>query len=222
MPLSQADLDVADDPADWLFAPIGVLSHAERDHINLSQAFAFAAYHGLIVICWAKELRGANAMHLNEAEAAALSGSSAGLGHEAAALCHFFIKGAPGMITENVATFNKLANGTPCICHSLTLPDGYDLEEMLDELGENDTFLFLPIAPISVNVIPEIDDALKVKLLADGASLVNGELVVPIHMGKKVEAFVPTSVHSAKQGIPPELKCRGHAWILAWALTDFK
>ena len=63
----------------------------------------------------------------------------------------------------------------------------------------------------------------KAELLRRGATItIDGELVVPILMGKRSEVAKPTSIYAAQVAIPKQLMIKKHQFDLAFAVTDFK
>ena len=204
----------------WNFAPVGVLSHVERDTVNMLQARAFAAHHGLLLIRWRLPLCGANALTLDGSEESEL------YDHEAAGFWGYFVVGAPGILNDNLAVALKLANGTHVTMHSLTMPEECEgLDELIDGLEEGATELELPMPPKSINVVPHsLTPEQRKALLRRGLAWqdVSGEPIVPILLARESEAVATTSLWAATEGIPTSLMVRKHAATLAFALTDYK
>ena len=138
---------LAEDPS-WRFVPMAVLSHIERDTINMIQTREYASHHDLLLIRWKLPLCGANALMLSHEEESNL------YFHEPAGFWAYFVASAPGIINENLAVVLKIANGTHVMMHSLTMPDDVeDLETLINELDDRATELELPVPPKSLNVV---------------------------------------------------------------------
>lgn len=242
-PVSEAAIDackpleVADVLADpsWRFPPIVVLSHIERDELNLAQAREYAKWHGLLLIRWRLELVGANAMTLDGNEVEQLyehRNENSEVRITEAGLWGIFVAGMPGILNSNVAVANKLANGTRVTYHSLTFDaegeEQFDLDEAIQACVEQgDSELVLDrVRPCSINVVPSSlkkadRDELK-RLELGWIDPTTKDVVVPILLKRQREKVTLTSVYAAEVGAPSELEVRIHASSPAFAGTDFK
>ena len=106
--------DLEKDPG-WRFAPVGVLSHLERDTINMHQMEAFAMQFSVPLIKWRLKIKD---------EAAGLSSDLLSkLYDDETNLWGYFVEGAPVMLTETLKSVRKLVNGSPGILDSLSFND---------------------------------------------------------------------------------------------------
>ena len=112
-----SDADVAADAA-WRFAPIGVLSHVERDTINLAQLRAFAAEFNLPLVRWRLELV--------DEEAFGDGSVREQLYEEEPNLYGYFVEGAPVHLLETIKSVRKLVNGSPALLDSLVVGNAAD------------------------------------------------------------------------------------------------
>jgi hypothetical protein len=137
-----------------MFAPIGVLSNAERHAINAAQVKRFAEQHGLPVLRWRrqlfrygpkKSLKAGNSMPADKKNQ--LYDSDPGM-------WAYFVPGAPMMCTEIVNTARKIANGTICVARSLSF-DTAELQAHVAALAaaaQPGEVIDLADRPLSVNV----------------------------------------------------------------------
>lgn len=221
--LSPEDMEADEE---WLFAPIGVLAHCERDNLNVAQLRAFAKAFGLPIFKWKLALGGQDAHlleSLSERDRAAIYSNEV-------ALWGWFVEGCPILLSSTIRSTRKLVNGSPALLDSLSFADGEVPAEVVDayaalaDSGESDEFELVE-PPYSVNVrvsgamwhgVP-LDDLSE---LVD--SLASDAVVVPLLLGKKdVEADL-YHIEAAQHGLPAKLNVRAHTYILAFALTDFK
>ena len=137
--------DLNDDPA-WQFAPTGVLSHVERDYINLSQLHAFAKAFNLPIIRWRCELADGSTLEHHVREDI--------YNHEPN-LWSYFVEGAPVLLLETISSVRMLVNGSPGLLDSLTITNSKDLERMTDAYtaGYDVNMITLDVPPDSVNII---------------------------------------------------------------------
>ena len=143
-PVSRKDLQ---EDAAWHFAPIGVLSHVERDYINYRQLHAFAKAFGLPVIRWKRELVDGAAMDQRIKEDI--------YAHEPN-LWSYFVEGAPTLLVmDTISSVRMLVNGSPGLLDSLTITDGDDLTSlrMAYEVGYNENMTSLLFPPLAVNIV---------------------------------------------------------------------
>ena len=130
------------DDAEWRFAPVGVLSHLERDTINVRQIYAFAKAFNLPLIRWKLEMVGSMA---DEAKLA-------GLYEHEGTLWAYYVVGAPVLLTSTIKATRKLVNGAQGLLHSLSFVGGIVLEEVADAISGGFWEITLDAAPLSVNV----------------------------------------------------------------------
>ena len=205
------------DPA-WRFASIGVLSHVEREEINMKQVRAFAAYYGLPLVKWRKPIDAA------QHEALRVSGTSVdAIYANEAGMWDYYVKGCPAHININVKTSRGLVNGCMAVMDSITLAEGCGtLEELLAGMPADETELELSQPPHTINVVPDLPPDEMAVLVASGLSLDAGRLVVPVPRHPRVLIHKLRSQYSAVHGMPKELKVIRHQLELAFAYTDFK
>lgn len=158
------------------FAKIGVLSNMERHVLNYAQARAFAKRHNRPLVWWRQELTGMAAGWLSADEQEKM------FEVEREGLCFFFVEGAPASITHNIETGRGLVNGCDATLHSLTMPDGFNLDDHVAQHAEVDggvteVFLGRGVAPVSVNAVPHVSPEARAELLGRGVTL-KGESVV--------------------------------------------
>ena len=235
--VSKADL--AADP-EWMFAPVGVLQHVERDVINVAQAKVFARTFGLPLIRWRLEM-------VDEIENKSLLSD---LYEDEDNLWGYFVEGAPVNLTENMASTRGLVNGSAGILDSLSFERGAIPRELqaahalaASKRGVDVVVVDLTEAPLSVNVrvggtrsppgkalgsAPgsvlwhgvELDDlsGLIETVTTDGAQ------VVPLLKSKKVrkEGIALNGIVAAQNNVAEKVQVKVHEYKLAFALTDFK
>eukprot|EP00966_Prymnesium_polylepis_P319841 7376263-Prymnesium_polylepis.1 len=110
-PVSAADR--AADEA-WRFPPIGVLSHLERDTINVAQLRAFAQAFDLPLVKWPLQM-------VDELDDVQLRRE---LYADEPNLWGYFVEGAPVNLIETVKSVRKLVNGSPALLDSLEFEGG--------------------------------------------------------------------------------------------------
>ncbi len=137
--------DLAKDPA-WRFAPIGVLSHVERDTINISQLKSFAKTFNLPIIRWRCELVDGDILQPNIRDE---------LYENEPNLWCYFVEGAPVLLLETISSVRMLVNGTPGLLDSLTLSNTEDIDllERAYNVGYTDDMVTLEKTPLAVNVV---------------------------------------------------------------------
>jgi len=137
--------DMAKDPA-WRFAPIGVLTHIERDAINLEQLKAFAKAFDLPIFRWR--------IFLVDGEHFEPCVRNEIYDHEPN-LWNYFVEGAPVLQLATISSVRQLVNGTPCLLDSLTITNVADREamEIGYQLGYSDDIVTFESTPLAVNVV---------------------------------------------------------------------
>ena len=138
--------DLQEDAA-WHFAPIGVLSHVERDYINYRQLHAFAKAFGLPVIRWKRELVDGAALDQKVKE---------DIYEHEPNLWSYFVEGAPALLVmDTISSVRMLVNGSPGLLESLTIKDDDDLIRirMAYEEGYNESMTSLLFPPLAVNIV---------------------------------------------------------------------
>ena len=134
--------DIAADES-WRFTPVGVLSHLERDTINVAQLEAFARAFDLPLVKWRLEMEDeiGNAELRDELYA------------EESSLWGWFVEGAPVNLTETIKAVRKLANGSPALLDSLEFRDGAVPSELAAALARGGfEVVELAAPPFAVNV----------------------------------------------------------------------
>ena len=106
-PISRSDI-VNDE--EWRFAPVGVLSHLERDTINVRQFYAFAKAFNLPLFRWKLEM-------VDQIEDPV---KLAALYDNEKTLWGYFVEGAPVMLNKTIKATRKLVNGAEGLQHSLS------------------------------------------------------------------------------------------------------
>ena len=214
--------DVQRDEA-WRFAIIGVLSHCERDHLNVAQMRAFAQAFDSPIFKWR--------LDWSEQYAGLLSGlapaTREALYKEEVALWGWWCEGFPILISETIRSTRKLVNGSPALLDSLEwaggVPDQVTAAYATGGFCERE----VPV-PYCVNACVsgtkwhgvELDDiSERVETLVPGEG---GATVVPLMVGKKRVDADLYGIDAAKAGLPSSVEVHQHTYILAAALTDFK
>ena len=207
----------------WRFAPIGVLSHVERDTINHAQLEAFASQFKLPLVRWKLPLvdgEALNAEVLNR------------LYENEPNLWGYFVEGAPVHITANINSVRKLVNGTPGLLHSLILnSEAHEDRAKLAQGYETNTMVTLAKPPRAVNIIvggtPSKPIYWHEVPLEDLSGLIPNdyyaeEQVVPLFTEANDSEEDINSLYAAHQGIAHKLSVKGHGYAIAFAMTDFK
>ena len=214
--------DVEADAA-WRFALIGVLSHRERDALNVAQLHNYAQFHGLPVVRWRRQLDLATA--LGDAPVDEIYDNEPNL-------WDYFVEGAPGLMAENMNPPRHLVNGTPCLFDHLRFAGG-EVPAALEAAYGRGTYgvVTLDEAPeaIVVRVGSTSDDPyywheialpdLREELVA--AADAADQLVV-LTLAAKTDDVEITSAVAATHGVLSKLKTRTFPVMLAFALTDYK
>lgn len=206
----------------WLFAPIAVMSTAERDVLNLSQLRAFAKTFGLVLVRWPKDIVKEAVLGLTKREIETIRNTEP-------VLWNYFVEGAPVNLTETINSVRGLVNGTPAILESLRFNDNkvpIDLARAMEEGGYREITLGYDEIPQAVNVIVGGE-----KILWHGIRLPDlsnhiesdspDQQVIPILVSKSTEIaklmYVDAAIHEIG-----EVTTKQHMYMLAFALTDFK
>lgn len=205
-PVSAADL--AEDPS-WQFAPIGILSHVERDTINLAQLHAFARKFNLPVVRWRLEL--VDDVFKTEAERELLYANEPNL-------WGYFVEGVPVLLTETIKSTRKLVNGSPGLLDSVEARTEADQRVLAAAYahGYDEAMATLDAPPRSVNVIVggtaasprlwhgiPLDDLTGLVPETGAGSNVQ---VVPICPSTNPETVQCLSMYAAQQGIAQRLQ----------------
>ena len=222
--------DVRADPQ-WRFAPIGVMSHIERDTLNFEQLRAFARAFGLPLVKW----RMAMVDRIDDKQ------QRDGLYAAEESLWAYFVEGAPATLTETIKSVRKLVNGSPCILDSLCFQDG-NVPAALEQACRTRGFceVELPEPPLAVNVrvggarsLPgQPPGTARGSVLWHGVELddLNGLIaplcsdaqVIPLLVSPNAETVVLSSSFAAQANIAESVKVRCFQYMLAFAMTDFK
>lgn len=214
------DKDVQNDGA-WRFAPIGVLSHIERDSINHSQLHAFAQFFNLPVICWRHELVDQSFAEEEVREQ---------LFQEEKNLWGYFVEGAPVHLLETIKSVRKLVNGSPGLLDSVVAANEADQSLIRTSYQAGYATVILEAPPRAVNIIvggsKEAPRLWHEVPLEDLSSLlpdyIEGEQIIPVQVSKAAEDAECTSMFAAQEDLPPALKVKQHQYGFAFALTDYK
>ena len=124
---------------------LGVLSHIERDAINLEQLKAFAKAFNLPMFRWRCVLVDGEILE---------AGEVAGLYDNEPNLWNYFVEGAPVLLLSTISSVRKLVNGSPGLLDSLTVANDADRDaiEVAYQVGYSDDIVTLESTPIAVNV----------------------------------------------------------------------
>jgi len=231
------DADVKEDPW-WPFAPTGVMSHIERDEINLAQLETFAAATGRLLVRWPLPLHEADAERIPEDTLRELRA------HEPATLWGYSVVDAPGLLSENYNALRMLVNGTPCLDDSLGFA-GEVPDKLAEAIADGRTgVLTLDEPPDYINVRltggtwhgVQLDGRLRdrvrdVSLARDdgdddgdggGATAGPPDAIIPIPLSKGTEEVALNSLFAVQHGLPTKVRVRTHDRAVAFAVTDFK
>jgi hypothetical protein len=223
-PLSRADVSADEE---WLFAPMAVLTQLERDHWNVEQAKAFAKTFRLPLFKW--KLRIAD-KDIDEK-------LHSGLYEEEPTLWHWFVRGAPVLLTENVKSTRGLVNGTSGVLDSLTFKgEGTDaagddplrvaqLERARDaerQSAEPGGYVGAAIEvprPTAVHIRVGGGKWHGVDMEVTAADIGEpGEPVVPLLEHKDQQTVVLRGAYAAIEGAPEETRVKMHAFMFASGL----
>ena len=233
--------DVAVDPA-WAFAPIGVVSRTERDHINRLQIERFAKFFNLPLVRWRLEL-------YNNAVLADVDDIDDIYDNEPT-LWGYFVRGAPCLLTKQIKSVRRLVNTTPCLMEDLifgeygmpenlaaayetggfqivTLDDTDRPHAVIVRVGntkkknpeKNDpppyTWHGVPLDDISHTLVDFVDRKPSENNFVDNQ-------LVPLLIGSNQNIVKLRSILAATQGVDADPVVRDFPLILAFAITDFK
>ena len=215
----------------WNFAPVGVLSHVERDAINMHQLEAFARAFDVPLVKWPLQM-------VDEIENERLRRD---LYADEPNLWGYFVQGAPIHLTETLKSVRKLVNGSPALMDSLSFRDD-EIPEQLARAYARGGFEVVELdeAPRAVNVriggkqsptgqVPgsapgsvlwhgiELDDLSELI-----TSVTSDAQVIPLLLSKNAEEVELTGLVAATANIAETVMVRLHQYQLAFALTDFK
>ena len=133
-------------------------------------------------------------------------------------LIFYFVRGAPAVVKDNISTSLRLANGTRCLLHSLTLnPESQAEHWNRIEHCQPGEIYWLPDddIPISVNVHFTAFDS---RAWSPDLTLLPDSVVVPLTLSDIGEAKLAKTGKLKKAGV----RIR-HYWVdLAFAVTFFK
>ena len=172
-----SDKDFKEDPSAWQFAVILVTTNRERADFNHIQAINYAKTHGEVVIRWPVEIvswkHKPSILFLKDAMKETI-------------LYHYFVRTAPGFLTENINPSIGLANGTGIQDHSLTFADR-DIQNELENtvsLSQAGDVVTFPHQPASINVLAKDKNG---KVITDWKhpTLLKGMPLVPIIVPRK-------------------------------------
>jgi ubiquitin C-terminal hydrolase len=217
-PLSDADVKA---DQGWVLAPVGAVSNLEVDAINHSQSYTFARETNRPLVRWRSRLtpqseRPVEPQHLE------------GLYEDEPDLWEYFVQGAPVITCGTLKSTRQLVNGTPGLLDSLTLRSGEG--EGVDLYRPGFRVITLDKPPHAVNVRVShafwhgelLDD--KILELLDGGSLDPHIAVVPVFCTdrSKPRNVKLLSLFAAHVGAVDSVFVYSHAYILAFAITDYK
>ena len=137
--------DLEEDAA-WRFAPIGVLSHIERDVINVIQLRAFGKAFNLPIFRWRSEMVLGAALEQSVRDEV--------YNHEPN-LWSYFVEGAPVLLLENISSVRMLVNGTGGLLDSLNITNARDQDRVVIayDTGYSEAMVTLDEPPLAVNVV---------------------------------------------------------------------
>ena len=231
--------DIEKDPL-LCFAPVGVMSHFERDYINHKQVYRFAQAFGLPIFKWKKQFD--------------YDGTLVGMPEDLFYAKElnawwYFVPGAPQIITETIKSVRGIVNGTPCLQDDLIFDDdGGDSEALYGDALRAGRYqeVILPTAPAAIVVrvgskprsstgsgagdeappytwfdieLPDLSD--KLVDFVDGATESDGNLI-PIRMSTNVMELDTYAIETAQHGIDPKPRIRGYKLETAFAMIDYK
>ncbi len=142
--VSDADLE---SDATWRFAPVGVLTHVERDFINLQKLLAFAQHFDLPIIRWRCEMVDYSAYE---------NGVRDEIYNHEPNLWTYFVEGVPVLLLDTISSVRMLVNGSPGLLDSLTITNPVDLALIVRAYNtgyNNGVTITLEETPIAVNVV---------------------------------------------------------------------
>ena len=208
--------DAISDPL-WRQACIVVAGNEQRVQINLARAVSFAKETGQPVIAWRLPICQSIRRKLNARAAATGANISQSL-QAIKELTFYFVAGAPAVISHNVSTTLRIANGTRCKLHSLTLgPANADQHwSSISQCYPGEVY-WLPDddLPISVNVeLPNLD----IGSWDPDKTIRSDAVVVPLTLMDNGDAKLGKTARLRKA----KIKVRTYWVDLAFAVTFFK
>ena len=227
-----SDADVAADE-EWRFAPVGTLSRLERDVINVAQLEAFARAFNVPLVKWPLKM-------VEEIPDADLRKD---LYQDELSLWGYFVEGAPINLTETQKAVRKLVNGSPGVLDSLSFANGKAPRKLAAAYAKGGfQIIELEEPPLAVNVriggktspigsAPGSADGsvlwhgIELDDLSDRIESVTPEAQVVALLESsnvKEEGVVLRGLVAAQNNLPETVMVRGHAYLLAFALTDNK
>ena len=219
-PVTQSDINKH---SGWRFAPVGCLSHIERDTINHVQLYEFARTFDLPVIRWRHHLVD-DAFEDDEVREELFK-------HEKN-LWGYFVEGAPVHMLETIKSVRKLVNGSPALLDSVVAANEDDQRTLDNRLAGGYSEVTLTQPPTAVNLIvggtPETPRLWHGRPLDDLSGLIGDpyyecqEQMVSLPVSSVVEKAECNSIYAAQHGIAQKLNVKQHQYGFAFALTDFK
>ena len=213
-------VDIRRDPT-WRFTPIGVLSHIERDSLNLAQLHAFAKQFNLPVVRWRVPLK--NDVLAGDAMRERLYEAEPNL-------WQYFVRGAPLVLTETIKATRNVVRGALGLLDSLEVASDADAMAVAAARG----YCTVDISqPVVVNAIVgggpkgtaaarywhevELDDLSGVL-----PNYVEGEQIIPLVVSKNAYKADCHSDVAALEGIDAKQEVFVHQYAVGFALTDYR
>ena len=212
--------DLAEDE-EWRFAPVGVLTHIERDTINIAQVEAFARAFDLPLVKW----------RIAMVDTVDDVGLRDRLYADEPNLFQYFVEGAPVYLTETIKSVRKLVNGSPAIMDSLAFVDNaVPLELSMVCAKGGFRIVELKEPPFAVNVrvggttdAPQLWHGVPLDDLSGLIeSVIPNEQVIPLLVSSNAEDAELHGIVAAQANIAEKVKVKIFQFMLAFALTDFK
>ena len=226
--LSRADIDR--DPR-WLLAPMGILTHIERDHLNVAGLKLWCQIFKVPFVRWKVALESPEV----------LGGIPQGQLHrEELNLFGYYGHGAPALLNENTQSTRGLVNSAAVLLYDLYFSAGKPealeraersgvYQEVTLEDGERPDAIIVRVGnSTSQNFkwhgikLPNLRDKLVNFEDADEGIAPDGDQLAPILISKQVRELELTGTAAARHGLPKKLMGRAFALNLAFALTDYK
>ena len=223
-----------DDHESWDFAPVGVLSHIERDSINVAQVKRFAQRFGLPLVRWRKQMldeidREVDGVALRDDVYA-----------DEPDLWEYFVEGAPVTLEATIKSVRKLSNGSPGVLDSLSFEGGAippELERAYTLGGYQEVILDAPPKAVNIRVGGTTSPTGSEPGSAPGSVLWHGvELddlsrliesvtpdaqVVSLLISPNVEVAELHGLVAAQASLADTMRVKVFQYRLAFALTDF-
>jgi hypothetical protein len=209
--------DLLDTTINWKDAPIVVSENVTRMAINEAKALMFSQVTGDPVLAWINT-PDPSTLRCFENQAIKRGIPVNDLLKQHPELVAYFVRGAPAIITGNIAPDKKVANGTRCNLHSLILEDDEIWDEAIQRYSPGKvTWLDRPPKFIAVKLLD------KEKMIQAGwdscNTLVPGEIVIPLAENRR--RAIPFEASSVKK---PRLKSKASDTALQqqMAYYDFR